>query len=388
MAAIQLRVSLIAAVLWLVLIIGCAPSGQTSGPAATATSTQSPKSSVAPAGGAGGVSFAGKTITLIVVSSAGGGTDLAARTYAVNLGNYLPGKPSVVVRNMVGAGGTIGANYAYAARPDGLTVLVGSSSSLLAQAFASGGVKFDLLKMTAILGAPAGLLYYVKAGIIDRPEDIVKARGLIFGHTSGGIGYLFVTVKELMELPVGKIILAYTGSGDARRAFLSGEINATAESPPGYKESLAGLVAKREVMLLFQSGLFDLKGNLVKAPGFPTDVLTASELYEKVYGKAPAGKAWEAYKGIMAVSRDYTKALFLPPGTPDNIRQVYWDACERMIGDPKFRDVAEPVVGAGTDWAAGPAFDKQFKERYAMDPEIAKWFTATLAKYGAVVTFD
>src|SRR3954465_1090701 len=64
--------------------------------------------------------YKAKPVTLIVSSSAGGGYDTLARTVARFLGRHLPGNPSVVVRNMAGAGGIAAANFLYnAADKDG-----------------------------------------------------------------------------------------------------------------------------------------------------------------------------------------------------------------------------------------------------------------------------
>jgi len=67
--------------------------------------------------------FAGKTIRVVVGSSAGGGYDLWARLMAQHIGKHIPGNPSVVVQNMPGAGGAVAANYIYGvAKPDALAL--------------------------------------------------------------------------------------------------------------------------------------------------------------------------------------------------------------------------------------------------------------------------
>ena len=64
--------------------------------------------------------YKSKPVTLIVSSSAGGGYDTLARTVARFLGRAPAGNPSVVVRNMAGAGGIAAANFLYqAAEKDG-----------------------------------------------------------------------------------------------------------------------------------------------------------------------------------------------------------------------------------------------------------------------------
>src|SRR5215467_9495865 len=60
--------------------------------------------------------FAGKTVTILVGTSPGGGYDAYARMLARYLPKHLPGS-TVVVKNMTGGGGTRLANYIYAAAP-------------------------------------------------------------------------------------------------------------------------------------------------------------------------------------------------------------------------------------------------------------------------------
>ena len=64
--------------------------------------------------------YKSKPVTLIVSAGAGGGYDTVARTVARFLGRHLPGNPSVLVKNMAGAGGIAAANFLYnAAEKDG-----------------------------------------------------------------------------------------------------------------------------------------------------------------------------------------------------------------------------------------------------------------------------
>ena len=49
--------------------------------------------------------YRGKTISMVVSSSPGGGYDALSRTLARHLGKHIPGNPMVVVRHMPGAGG-------------------------------------------------------------------------------------------------------------------------------------------------------------------------------------------------------------------------------------------------------------------------------------------
>src|SRR6185436_15866618 len=67
--------------------------------------------------------YKGKTIRMIVGTSAGGGFDTYTRTLARHFGRHVPGQPSIIVENMPGAGHLIAANHMYnIVKPDGLTI--------------------------------------------------------------------------------------------------------------------------------------------------------------------------------------------------------------------------------------------------------------------------
>src|ERR1700691_302762 len=59
--------------------------------------------------------YSGRTVTVVVSTSTGGGYDTLARAIAHHIGKHLPGNPTVIVRNMPGAGGLTATNYLYAA---------------------------------------------------------------------------------------------------------------------------------------------------------------------------------------------------------------------------------------------------------------------------------
>ena len=61
--------------------------------------------------------YSGRVVTMIVGSSTGGGYDLNARIVAEHLRKHIPGNPSVLVKNVPGAGGLKAAGYMYAVAP-------------------------------------------------------------------------------------------------------------------------------------------------------------------------------------------------------------------------------------------------------------------------------
>ena len=88
--------------------------------------------------------YAGKTISIIVGFGPGGGYDLYARLFARYLGNHIPGKPTVVVQNMEGAGGVRAANHVFAAGAKDGTVIAGvNQGAAMFQMLGGKGAQYD-----------------------------------------------------------------------------------------------------------------------------------------------------------------------------------------------------------------------------------------------------
>lgn len=368
-----------------------APSPKTS-PTTSPASVTTPKTTPAPTSAApkttaqasAPFSFQGKTVTIIVPVAAGGASDIIARVYSRYLPKFLPGNPNVIVRSMPGAGGTIGANYVNRAKPDGLTALAAGGSPMMSDLFDLKAADYELVKMPAVIGFNAGSMAYAKGGLVSKPEDLPNAKGIIFGSNPATDGYMFLAAKELLPISTERLTFAYSGGAEHRRAFLIGEINTGTTTYSAYVETIAPLEAKGEAMLLFQFGILDEKGDLVRGAGMPP-IYTFKELYEKVNGKPPSGAAWDAYKALVAVGVNYDKVLLLPPSTPENVVKAYWTACEAMVKDAEFKKVAEPLVGVVGKWGVGPAYDKEFKQNFKMDSKAIDWLKDTLKKYGVVL---
>ena len=119
--------------------------------------------------------YKGKSLRLVVNYPAGGATDVVARLLAQYLPKHIAGNPAVVVQNMPGGGGNVGANYVYeVAKPDGLTVGV-FSGGYLPQVLGGSGVRFDLNNMPMIAGVGETSVVYIGADTgVKNPADILK----------------------------------------------------------------------------------------------------------------------------------------------------------------------------------------------------------------------
>src|SRR5262249_4270123 len=74
--------------------------------------------------------YKGRTVELVVGTLPGGGYDLYGRLVARYLGKHIPGHPTVIVRNMPGAGHLRMANWLYNAAPRDGSVLATTPQSI------------------------------------------------------------------------------------------------------------------------------------------------------------------------------------------------------------------------------------------------------------------
>src|SRR5712671_7907060 len=74
--------------------------------------------------------FQGKTVTVIIGFAAGGGTNTFGRMAANFFAQYLPGSPTVIVRNVPGADGITAMNYfVEQVAPDGYSIAMNASTT-------------------------------------------------------------------------------------------------------------------------------------------------------------------------------------------------------------------------------------------------------------------
>src|SRR5262249_42867516 len=89
--------------------------------------------------------YKGKSIELIISTGVGGGLDSNARVVARHLANHIPGQPTIVPKNMPGAGHIRAANYVFNQAPkDGTTIATFIPVFVMAQVLErSKSIQFD-----------------------------------------------------------------------------------------------------------------------------------------------------------------------------------------------------------------------------------------------------
>lgn len=301
--------------------------------------------------------YEGKTITFVVPHSAGGGTDITARLWAKFLPQFIPGKPTIVVRNMPGGGASVGGNYVANSRPDGLTVLIGSSNTGVGSLLQTSGVDYSYEEMPVFILASVAEVMVGWTDITKSHKDFLTAKNLIFGMEPlpNPSAATWLILKDAVGFK-SKDVLAFQGGADRALAWFQKETNVTWLTSPQYSRSAKSEVEKGTAVKLMQSGLLSKKGEMVRSEYF-SDVPTPGEVWKDLTGKAPSGIEWEATLALLGYARTSNKPALLPKGTPDNILQILRSAAVKMLADPEYQEAATKIFGGDPQYAGEDARD-------------------------------
>jgi tripartite-type tricarboxylate transporter receptor subunit TctC len=313
--------------------------------------------------------YEGKTIKIIVTSSAGGGTDSAGRLAAQFLPKYLPGHPKTIVQNMPGGGGAVPNNIFYnEAKPDGLTLLQDSSSGMTT--FIRGGplVKYDPRKYRSIGAVPrGGTVVMVRKDAKARLTD-PKAKPVVVADTDGIRTWLSMSLWGAEFLGWnGRWIYGYPGTAELALALRQGEID------------MWGTSNGKIIKDLIKEGVVDTvtQQDTQRRSDFP-DVPT----FEQLLGaKRPSGIPWQAYLTWVGPSL-IDKILAAPPGTPDHIVKVLREAFVRMREDPDFKRQGDKFFGEVWGIMPGEEAEPMIRDATTLTKEVSDYLTYIRKKYG------
>jgi len=298
-----------------------------------------------------GFDLSGKKVNIVVPFKEGGGTDTYARLFAPFLERYLPGNPSILVRNEPGGGSVKAANkFHNRTKPDGLTIFAVSSSTYTNFVIGGKKIRFDMLEWNPIILSPIGTVYFARTdtGVKgkDPLEDVktLQKVSLIYGAnnpTSVQIGN--VIGFELLGMENLKVIFGLS-TGEKRQAIIRGELNIGGDTINTYMKSTKPFVDNGELTTLFTMGYGRPDGTVIRDPNFP-DMPTITDLYEELYHKKLSGPKADAFNNFVHMNVTAAKSIVLPPNTPQEILDVYVEAAKKCIDDPEFRKKGASFVG-------------------------------------------
>ncbi len=277
--------------------------------------------------------YEGKSIRLIVSSSPGGGNDTYSRLIARHINKYIPGKPTIIVQNMPGAGGLLAADYIYrkAAR-DGTVMEQINWGVWYYQVVKDKRARFDFNKMNAIgVAFIDNTIFYVRTDRFKSLDDVLKSDRLVKVSASGRQSSPHV-LGNLLEKVTGKkifdYVFGYPGARQFSLAVRQGEVDASGNTIGSGMDQVGDMIKSGELAVIFQAGSEDGK----RSPGFE-NVPTLLDL-----AKTP--EARETVKSMFLLSH-YGRPYAFPPDVPKERIQILRSAFWKTMKDPQFLDEAK-----------------------------------------------
>jgi tripartite-type tricarboxylate transporter receptor subunit TctC len=270
--------------------------------------------------------YKGKNIDLVIGYSSGGGYDLYARMVGQHIGKHIPGNPTIIPRNMPGAGSrTAVAWLSNVARKDGSVIATADQSLSVAQAMgekALTDMRIDVSKLIYI-GNPSAdnnttTMWHTSK--IKTIGDAMKSEAPV-GATGGSTSSQYPRAMNAILGTKFKIILGYPGGNDINLAMERGEVEGRgSNSWASWKSTRPDWIKEKKINIIVQIGL-------TKEPDLP-DVPLMMDLVENPDDKAVLK--------LLSASTTIGRPLFTSPGVPEERVKALRAAFDATMKDPEF----------------------------------------------------
>ncbi|HEX2928907.1 MAG TPA: tripartite tricarboxylate transporter substrate-binding protein [Candidatus Binatia bacterium] len=318
--------------------------------------------------------YQGKTLRLIVSSTAGSNYDLYGRLVAQYIAKHIPGKPEVTVQNMPGGGNIIGANYLYTvAKPDGLTFGTINAALYFNQLGGNKDVQFDWSK-------------YIYVGSPDRSEDVMYMRsdapfksihdvrkateGPKCGST--GTGTTSHYLPTLLNDGIGtkfNIVIGYPGGPEIDLAVERNEVQCRAFTIAGW---FTGDIYANWRKTGFARAV--VQTHRKRDPRL-ADVPTVFELLDEYKASDTIRKLAD----LTIASNSFGRPYVLPPATPAEPVKILREAFMKMLNDPELLTEAKRRR-IDIEYTPGEELEKLAKEVITKDTEVIERMKKLLGK--------
>jgi tripartite-type tricarboxylate transporter receptor subunit TctC len=266
--------------------------------------------------------YRGKTVTLVIGYSVGGGYDLYGRLVARYLGKYMPGQPNVVPQNREGAGSLRAAIYIYNAAPKDGTV-IGTFSRSMAVAPLLNEAPFDASKFTWLgsVSTDVNVCMTWKTSPIKTWDDMLAKPFTLGGLGAGADPDIFALMFKNVFGAKVKLVTGYPGTNDVALAMERGEVDGLCGlSWSTVKTRHTDWLKGQKVNIPVQAGLH--KENDIASVPSVMDLVTTPEQKQIVR--------------LILASQEMARPFAAPPGIPDDRKRALIEAFAKTMKDPDF----------------------------------------------------
>lgn len=317
--------------------------------------------------------YKGKRLTLLINFAAGGPTDIEGRLFAKYLVKHIAGEPQIIVQNMDGAGGLVGAQYLGEVAPRDGSVIGYLSGTAWIYVSDPDRWRVDFRKYEFVAYQPGTTIHFMRTDVppgMHQPADIAKAQGLIAGGLSADTSkdLRLRLALDMLGVPY-KYVTGYRSSPPARLALQRGEISMYSESPPSYRAVVEpSLVKTGQAMPVFYDEVADppppskqLEG--LSIPSFP-------QLHRQIKGTLPSGQLWEAYRVLYDMNSTLQRMIALAPGVPPAALAALRAGIEGLDNDKEFAAEARNTIEFVPDYPVAPDMSQQVRAMMVASPQM------------------
>ncbi len=303
--------------------------------------------------------YKGRTVTMIVNYPAGGPSDIEGRIVAQHLPDHIPGRPTIVIKNVGGAGGVIGANQLGEAAANGENMGFFTLDTI-GHIVGNPAIRVNYADFVLIAGVANPLVVYMRRDTppgIKVATDIMKAKefkALSLNVQSSN------TVNQALMLDLLGIknqpVPAFRGLKDVETAILQNQGQLANTSLPGWTGSVEPTMAD-VVIPLWQLAPRGKDGSYPRSPALP-NLPTFEEFYATVRGNNPSGMLYEALRASADPQLAMFRTAVMPPKTPDEAVAPMRAAFIELWKDQEFlRDYSNiiktpPILVSGEEGQA------------------------------------
>jgi len=275
--------------------------------------------------------YRGKQVSLIVPSGVGGGYDLYTRFLARFMGKYIPGNPTLVVKNVPGAGGITAANaMASTTAPDGLTIAMFQNTVTLNQLTKASAVRFDVRKFEWIGNMSIASTICALSGSAREftPQDLLK-KEVVIGATFGSPSMIPAVLNNLAGTKF-KVVQGYVSTSNVQIAMEAGEVSGLC----GWSWDGARVNGRD----MFARGIAKPVIDIAIQPQPELQKMGVPFLMDSL----PEGDKKEALKVILS-TQVYNRPFAAPPGTPQDRLAALRKAFADTMTDREFLEEADKL---------------------------------------------
>jgi tripartite-type tricarboxylate transporter receptor subunit TctC len=276
--------------------------------------------------------YAGKTIELVVGHYVGGGYDIYARALARHYGRHIPGNPTIVVKNMPGAGSAKAGQFISAVAPKDGTVIGAVTPGAIMSALLDGRneTTFDPTKVSYVGTSNNGTRICVlnKEAKAQRFEDMLTEKTVIGAAAVNDATHDYAFMVRNMTGAQLNIVPGYKGTSDIGLAMERREIDGSCGWDwASFKSQRGAWVREGRVKVLVQMGL---------GPDEELSKLGAPPIWGFIKSEDDR-KAIELVVSQQVFHRPY----IAPPGIPALALETLRTAFNTTVKDPQFLADAE-----------------------------------------------